>query len=336
MFGNSEGHLLGLEDKNKVINYLYSNIELSKHRYNVLKDVNTLKFLQDNEHYVSPNFKGNNFLIIMTTIDNKKYCVAIDRKKLSYHKSQLDMKTLQIIQFNIRSTDEIFKGTIFDGKLIQSNNQYILLILDCFYLMGQNKLKMEIQEKMTHLDVIFKDNFIKDASKKCCNNFELKLNKLSKYNELENLVEAINTKYKILNPNGLIFFPKYSGITIIFLENNINNNDKPVNNQIVKNEIIESSSYHIIYDFINFLKSRTYSYEKLEDKHNYKILWLSKTNIPDVYNISDKMDSDKMGIALIPNLKISHMCSELIGENPLRFNCVFSNKFKKWVPVSIV
>lgn len=335
LFGNSEGYLLGFEDKNKIIDYLYSKIELSNHRYSMLKDVNTLKFLQDNEHYVSANFKGNNYLIIMTTIDNKKYCVAIDRKKLSYHKNQLDMKTLQVIQFNIKSTDDIFRGTIFDGKMIQSNNQYVFLILDCFYLMGQNKLKIDINEKLNHLDSIFKNNFIRDINKKYCNNFELKLNKLSKYNELESLVESISTKLKPLNPNGLIFFPKYSGMTIIFLENNnasINVVDKSTN----KNEIIESSSYNIIHEFTNFLKSRTYAYEKSNEKQHYKIFWLSKTVIPDVYNISEKVDSEKMGIALIPNLKISHMCSDLIGDNPVKFNCVYSNKFKKWVPLSVV
>jgi hypothetical protein len=53
-----------------------------------------------------------------------------------------------------------------------------------------------------------------------------------------------------------------------------------------------------------------------------------------VYNISDTETSNKLGIALIPNLKISHMCSDLINDNPVKFNCVFNDKFKKWVPIN--
>ena len=48
------------EIKNKVIDYLYSKLDLSKHRYILLTQIQKLKFLADNEHYVSPNFKGFN------------------------------------------------------------------------------------------------------------------------------------------------------------------------------------------------------------------------------------------------------------------------------------
>ena len=53
----------------------------------------------------------------------------------------------------------------------------------------------------------------------------------------------------------------------------------------------------------------------------------------DVYDIADKENGDKQSIALIPNLKTSQMCDELVGEEPVRFNCAFSNKFKKWIPL---
>jgi hypothetical protein len=65
------------------------------------------------------------------------------------------------------------------------------------------------------------------------------------------------------------------------------------------------------------------------------MLWLSRTIIPDVYDISEKENGDKEGIALIPNLKTSHLCDNLVGEKPVKFNCIFSNKFKKWIPVSV-
>ena len=90
--GNNDGILLDDKENDirvKVLDYLYNTINLSKFRYNILDNIQKLKFLQENEHYVSPSFKGFNYFLIFMMIDGKKFCVAIDRRKLSYHKDQL-------------------------------------------------------------------------------------------------------------------------------------------------------------------------------------------------------------------------------------------------------
>jgi hypothetical protein len=326
MLGGSEATLVDSDVKNKIIDYLYSKLDLSKHRYIMINNIQKLKFLQDNEHYVSPNFRGYNYLLIMITVNDINYCVAIDRKKLSYHKSQLDMKTIFVNQITMNTSDSLYKGTIFDGKLIQSVNGHIFLIQDCFYLMGNKMLDVEMKEKMNKIDSILKTHFRKDKGP-YCNNFEFKLNKLSSYTELESLIESLP---KIsLGTNGLVFYPKFSGVTNLHIEKKNDKVEISSNNK----EVIEQKSYHIIHDFVNFLKSRSYGYET---GGKTKILWLSKTLIPDVYDISEKENGDKEGIALIPNLKTSQMCDSIIGEKPLKFNCIFSNKFKKWIPLNLV
>lgn len=326
VLGGSEATVVDSDVKNKVIDYLYSKLDLSKHRYIMLNNIQKLKFLQDNEHYVSPNFKGYNYLLIMITINDNQYCVTIDRKKLSYHKSQLDMKTIFVNQINMKTTESLYRGTIFDGKLIQSNNDYIFLIQDCFYLMGKKLLDMEMKEKMTYIDSILKNHFRKDKGP-YCSNFEFKLNKLYIYNELESLIESL-PKLSI-STNGLVFYPKFSGVTNLHIEKKNDKVDISSNNK----EVIEQKSYHIIHNFVDFLKSRAYGYES---NGKNKMLWLSRTIIPDVYDISEKENGDKEGIALIPNLKISQMCDDLIGEKPVKFNCIFSNKFKKWMPITVI
>jgi hypothetical protein len=324
VLGNADGYVLEGEIKQKAVDYLYSNLDLSKYRYIMLNTIPKLKFLQDNEHYVSPNFRGYNYLLLMFSLNDKHYCAAIDRKKLSYHKEQLDMKTIQIIQVNMKVSEIIFRGTIFDGKLIQTNNEYIFLIQDCFYLMGKKMLEMEMNQKMTHLDTILKTYFKKDKGP-YCPNFEFKLNKLYKYKELEELIS--NLPKLSIGTNGIIFYPKFSGINNIHIEKKTDKVDINTNNK----EIIEQKSYHIIHDFVNFLKSRNYSYES---GGKTKILWLSRTLIPDVYDIAENANGEKEGIAMIPNLKVSQMCDELIGDKPIKFNCIFSNKFKKWIPLN--
>ena len=68
ILGNSEGILVDYDTKQKVIDWLYLKLDLSKYRYIIMNNVSKLKFLQDNEHYVSPNFKGYNYLLILSLI----------------------------------------------------------------------------------------------------------------------------------------------------------------------------------------------------------------------------------------------------------------------------
>ena len=118
LFGNNYGYLIDNSIKEKIIDFLYTKIDLSKYRYIILNTFNNLKYLKDEKHYVSPNFKGNNYLLIMVTINNKQICVVIDRKKLSYHRQQLKIKDLEIeVEYQMKETigkfDLEFNGTNF-------------------------------------------------------------------------------------------------------------------------------------------------------------------------------------------------------------------------------
>ena len=313
-YGSGEVYITNNDIKNKVIDFLYSKVDISKHNFNVLNNINKLKYLQHNEHYVSPNYNGYNYLLIFMYIDNKKYCFAVDRKKLTFSKNELDISTLFVYNIKIETNDNIYDGTIFDGKLI-SASKYIFLIDNC-YILGGKKMNNDLEEKLEEIDNIITKNFHNDY----CDNFLLKINKLSRYDNLEKLIKSLPIlEYKT---SGLVFYPKISGSITIFIERketkvNINTNDN-----------IEEKSYDIISNFVNFLKNRTYSYEK---EGKTKILYLNRTLIPDVYNLYD--NDEKIGIALIPNLKISQMCDKEVTDKLTKFKCIYSNKFKKYIPI---
>jgi len=271
-----------------------------------------------------------NYLLILLNIDSKNISCLIDRKKLSYHKSQLDMKTIQITNISIECDSILYKGTIFDGKLIQNNSETIFLIQDCFYYMNNNMLSIDMIIKLQEINSII-NTYINKESIKLLNGLKilnsnnkiiLKINTLHNYDNLENIINNLSNSK--LPTNGLIFYPPISGINILYIDKKI---DKVVNN------IINCDSYDLINNYINFLLSRTYSYELNIEKS--KVLWLSKTIIPDVYDISENENSEKISIALIPNLKISYMCDNLINDKPIPFNCIYSLKFKKWIPILI-
>jgi hypothetical protein len=328
-FGSNESYLItDYTIKQNIIDYLYSSLNMSKHRFVMLNNINKLESLVTDIHYVSPSFKGFNYLLIFITLDNKKYCVAIDRRKLSYHKEQIDIKTVFMVKIHVKVSDSIFSGTIFDGKLIDSSNKFIFLIQDCFYLMGKKILDMEMTDKMNHLDNILKLHFINTT---VCENFIFKLNKLYTYENLEELIKVIIPKCNI-TIQGLVFYPPQSGISIIHIEKK---NDKVdiETTQPTQSVMVESKTYDLIYNFVDYLKARTYSYEKGNKTRQF---YLCKSNIPDVYNYSEKENGERLGIVHIPSIKISHLCVDNIGENQyVKFNCVYHTKFKKWIPVNL-
>lgn len=326
ILGGGDAFLISEDDvKSKVVDYLYNTLNLSKYRYVMLDNIQKLKSLQDNEHYVSPNYKGHNYFLIFMTIQNRSMCFLIDRKKLSYHKNQVDLHSLYLPKINVSANSSIFSGSIFEGKIVKKDENYYFLIQDCFCLMNKKLLDMEIEQKMLYINEIIKSNL---AGDNICSNFSFKVNKLYKYNDLEKLIYEIIPNCGI-SSNGLIFYPKTSGIVVLYIDKKV----EKVEIESKQDEKITNRSFDIIYNFKDFLYSRTYSYEKEAKK---KILWISKTLIPDVYNLYEKKENPKIGIAHIPNLKISHYCLKNITSKPVQCNCVFSNKFQKWIPLSII
>lgn len=326
ILGSGDAILLNEDDvKSKVIDYLYNTLNLSKYRYVMLNNIQKLKFLQETEHYVSPNYKGHSYFLIFMTIQNRQFCVLLDRKKLSYHKNQVDLHHLYITKVIVNTNSNMFSGSIFEGKIVQKDNNYCFLIQDCFCLMNKKLIDMEVNQKMLYLNDIVKENL---AGNSVCNNFSFKLNKLYKYNDLPELIEKIIPLCGI-ESSGIIFYPKISGNSII----HIDKKPEKINIDSTQTEVVEAKSYDLIYNFTNFLKSRVYSYEK-ESKH--KILLLSKTSIPDVYEIHNKKDEPKLGIAHIPNLKISHYCANNIINPFTKVNCVYNHDFDKWIPLNIL
>ena len=74
-----------------------------------------------------------------------------------------------------------------------------------------------------------------------------------------------------------------------------------------------------------------------------KILWISQTDYPDVYNLYNNdniLTSQKIGIALIPNLLTSKIIrSAFKNKNSvslIKVKCLYNNIFNKWYPIEIL
>jgi len=319
-FGNGDAFIINdFELKTKIIDYIFSIIDLSKYKYTMLENTNVLNFLKTNEHYVSPNYKGFNYFLLFYKFENVPHCLAIDKKNLTYNRKTIDMKKVLIYKFKCMASPSIFRGSLFDVKMLTNTSSYVMLIKDCFYVMGNDIVDMEMNDKMIYLDNIFAHQFQKDG----CMNFKMKINKLHRYNMLLEIVSNIIPKSEF-EITGLVFYPKKSGVSCIYT-------DKKVEKQAVNNNtVVDSKSYNMIHEIKDFLMSRTYSYENEKKR---KVLTIEPTEISDVYDVID--NDERIGIAHIPNYKTSVYCRENI-KTKVKCNCVFSKQFNKWVPVSVI
>lgn len=336
--GEGSAHIVkSNEDKKIILNYLFKSINLANYRFQILKTIDQLEFLKTNDHYVSPNFYGVNYLIIFMKLNNKCKTFMIDRKRLRYNKEEIDLKTLLILEININCDSCLYNGTILDGKLIKlENNKYILICNDCYYLYGNNLNTQTLENKYETLNKVLNSQIESNS----CYNFNIKINKLYNYDELDNVINKIIPNVK-LPINGIVFYPKYSGSIIIFSDKQnskypqkIDNKNVPLTN-FKKNECDnKDESYHIVRDLVRYLKSRT-----LISKNDFKNLklkefFLRKSDIPDVYHIIEDEGKPNIGIAHIPNITISHTLDNFFeNKNIIKFSCYYNTQFKKWTPV---
>ncbi len=317
-FGDDEAFIINdLDLKTKIIDYLFTVIDLSKYRFNMLDKIAQLNYLKSNEHYVSVNFKGFNYFLLFYKFNNAPHCIAIDKKNLSYHKNLIDIKKVTMFRVKCMVMQSIFRGTLFDMKMIKTKNEHVMLAKDCYMLMGNNIIDMDMNEKMIYLDSIMENQFQKDY----CINFKIKINKLYRYNMLEEIVTKIIPKYDI-DITGLVFYPKKSGICYIYTDKK----DEPVQ---TTSSIVSCDTYNMIHQITDMLNSRSYAYEKIPKK---KSLYVEPTEITDVYNVYD--GSEKLGIAHIPNYKTSQYCKMNIKEKT-KCVCVYYKPFDKWIPLNI-
>lgn len=323
-------------EKNIILNYLYSNVNLSNYRFQLLDNVLKLEYLKESEHYVSPNFYGINYLIIFMKINNHNRSFLIDRRKLRYNKDHLDLKSVLILEVNFDAESTFYNGSIIDGKLLKMNDsKYIFICNDFYNLLGKDQLHLKLEDKYNLLNKLISTSM----GNKPCYNFDFKINKLYSYEKLESLIYEILPKSK-LPTNGIVFYPKISGNIYIYSGKNenkdikTNETKKETITNFKQSKVENDESYHMVRDLCSYLKSRVLTSEKYYENFSKKELYLKKSDMIDVYHIYEDLKQKNIGIAHIPNLKISQeLYSIFKTETTKKFTCYYNKQFNKWVPI---
>jgi hypothetical protein len=299
------------------------------------KNVNNLK---EGSFQVSLSTFGKKFILYMTTYNSKKYCIFINKKNDNMIVTQL------------KFSDDIFTGTLFDGELVKNNNdKWIYLINDIAYYKGENIVTKQFSERQTIIENILSNNheysnnetlyiskknyfdykFIKDLTDKYMNNLNYKCAGL--------YFKNINN----FSDNYLFIFPECRSDTKILNNGTTVDNEKINNSNIIKNngeeddlfndvEIIKSDSNNSIQikkqkvlienDTTKILNNNNGN-NKLE-KTTCRFL-INPTLMPDIYELYAKNNNnniEKYSYASVPDIETSNFLKNILSDIDINEN----------------
>ena len=231
------------ETNQELIKYIYSTIDISQFKYDLLKYEHQLnKFLSDT-YYVSPNYYGKNCFLVFTKLKSRYYSFMVDRRQLSYSLDKVQFDNVFIHHCNVDVDLPIYGGTIFDGIHIKKGNVNEFLITDVYYFKGTDYTDAKLNHKLFEIEM-YLDNiggqvkYNKEKIKSTKTNLELKINKLHDVTNIRKFIDSDLKKYQdTYQITGVSFYPELSGTKLIHLFDHNENTDKYIKNYTSKRVI---------------------------------------------------------------------------------------------------
>ena len=337
--------------KTQMINYIYTTVDISRFKFDLLKYDNQLSLLLKQKYFVSANFSGSNCLLVFTTIKGKYHSFLVERKSLSYNLSKVDMSKVNIINVSIKLDSSIYSGSIFDGIYIQTKNEKLFVICDIYQMRGQDFTNTKIDSKLLTIKKYLDVNYVQSD-----NNGELALsvNKLFEIDQTDHLIADVIPSIKDFSVRGISFYPETSGTKLIFMFDNESRNEEKDKTQIIPinghqiNQINHSVPQQNLFKKHISGQSKTNSSEStspIENNNNNIVILnkekiinqikhyipkentnpelyvfeMKKTDKPDVYDLNivtpasdkTKLKRLKIGIAYVPSKNRSNWCKSL-------------------------
>ena len=282
------------------------------------KNVNNLK---ESDFLVSLSTFGKKFILFITKYNTKNYCIFINKKN--------DTMTVTQLKFS----DAIFDGTLFDGELVKNNNnKWIFLINDIAYYKGTNIITSSFKYRCAVIKNIL-DNEYNNNDDIENQTFFISQKQYFDYKYIKDMVNfymnELNYKcsglyFKSINnfsDNYLFIFPECrsdskilnNGITIDNKKVIIDQNDEDELFQDIESIDIDelNNTNSIIHSSINELidsnDSKEITNNSILEKETCCFL-INSTSMPDIYELYCKNNSnniEKYSYASVPDIKTS-------------------------------
>jgi len=181
-----------LLDVCKQLKFKY-NFHFNKATYESLNRTNISNIIE-NPYLVSFDIKGHDFILFLTTVRGKKYCLFIEKK------TENDIK---IYSVKFRFDTDLYDGTIFQGKLTMNNKECWIFIISDIYCERSNTLtNQSFSKRLNRISTILKTKYKYDDFMNVCH---IQVKSFFLYHHVEMIKK--NSKKKLL------FIPEYSNQT---------------------------------------------------------------------------------------------------------------------------
>jgi hypothetical protein len=309
---------------------LYDIKILQRHHHNL--DNNNVNFILSN-HLMNLRSNGNRYYLYFTLNNNIETMYFIDKKihpgyqrpRIIFGRGLFDKK--------------LFKNTLLDGEMVKcKDNSWTFLINDIICYEGIYLNKKILPERLKIIYNLLEHQYTPDETIDVCN-YKVK-SYFNMYKEsIENIMElSSNLNYTC---RGIYIWPfdiKYKPKLYNFDESSVINvvrKTKDITEFKSMDPVITNTPTP---DIIT-TKDNTVVVETIDSALNNeeKILFIVKTNEPDIYNVYDNEDvlnKPNIGIALVQTMSDSKLLRDSFRDKNaitnIKFVCVFVEKFKKW------
>jgi hypothetical protein len=195
LFGNSVGYKINnYLTKKKIIDYLQNSVDIFCFKDNFIVNEEDLLKIKNEEYVVIPNIVGEDYIFLAIKINESYFVVLIEKKTLTDF-NNINYNNLNIVYIQIRLKLETYKGTIFDGRIVNLGGCCAFIINKIYMLNGNNLINKRINESYKLAEDFISNSYVIDPN---MNTILFKLNKIYEINEINMLVnEKIpNSKFK--------------------------------------------------------------------------------------------------------------------------------------------
>ncbi len=275
-----------------------------KKNHEIINESN-VDILNKQPHLVTFDINSHPFLLFLTTIKSRKYCLFIENK------GNLNLK---IYSVKFRFSNELYNGTIFEGELTLNDRQCWIYFINNIYCMNGNILKcMPLSKRLETISDIIKKKYKYDEYMNVCH---VQIKSYFLYHHLEMLKEL-----KKIKNSKILFIPENDDDkSYIFYLNNHNNNNHNHNHR--------NNTY---------VRKNVSTSKNIDSKES--IFQIVETDLTEVYKLWTYNERKRIykGIACISGLHISKFVKKLFeqvnNKNDIYVYCKYSDHFKSWIPV---
>ena len=309
------------------ISSLYNIKILQRHHHNL--DNNNVNFILSN-HLMNLRSNGNRYYLYFTLYNNIETMYFIDKKihpgyqrpRIIFGRGLFDKK--------------LFKNTLLDGEMVKcKDNSWTFLINDIICYEGMYLNRKMLPDRLKILYNMLETQYTPDKMIDVCNYKVKSYFKMFK-ESIENIMElSSNLNYTC---RGIYIYP----YDIKYKPKLYNFNESSVINVVRKTkDITEFKTKDSVTDIVPLTITDTDTVQDTKElnalNNEENILYIVKTNEPDIYNVYDNEDvhnKPAIGIALVQTLSDSKLLREAFRDKNaitnIKFVCVFVEKFKKW------